>query len=266
MRPADPFDGPLMAEGYASARPPLHARILRRAMLASQWRGPRGLGLDAGCGAGLSTGALLPFVRLAVGADASPSMVHRAAMHVPHARFLAARLEALPLKDACCGLVTAAGSLNYTDVRAALHEVARVLQPGGLFVVYDFAPGRRLHNDNSLEKWFDAFLARYPKPDDGAIPLDPPVLRAMTESLFEPVADGEFCDAEPFDAARYADYMMTETNVAAAIQAGESPASIRHWMNGTLPPVFGGQTREVLLEAYFAVFAKPSSSSTRVAP
>lgn len=255
-----------MAEGYASARPRLHDRILRRAVSAAQRPHPCGLGLDAGCGAGLSTGALLPYVRLAVGADASLSMVLRAALHVPHARFLAARLEALPLKDACCGLITAAGSLNYTDVRAALHEVARVLQPGGLFVVYDFAPGRRLYNDNSLEKWFEAFLARYPKPGDGAIPLDPSALRAMTEGLFEPVADCEFSEAEPFDAARYADYMMTETNVAAAIQAGESPASIRQWMDATLPPVFGRQTREVLLEAYFAVFAKPSSSSTRVAP
>lgn len=175
-------------------------------------------------------------------------------------------MEALPLADACCGLVTAAGSLNYTDAGAALQEAARVLQPGGLLAVYDFAPGRRFHKDNSLEEWFDTFLARYPKPDDGAIPLDPSALRAMTEALFEPVADSRFSEAEPFDAARYAEYLMTETNVAAAVRAGASPASIRQWLQATLPAVFGGRTREVLFDAYFAVFAKPSSSSTRSAP
>jgi ubiquinone/menaquinone biosynthesis C-methylase UbiE len=266
MRPADPFDGPLMAEGYASARPRLHDRILRRALSAAHCPPAFGLVLDAGCGAGLSTAALLPYARLAVGADALPSMIRQAAARVRGAQFCVARMEVLPLRDACCGLVTAAGSLNYTDFRAALREAARVLQPGGLLTVYDFAPGRRFRKDNSLEEWFGAFLARYPKPDDGAVPLDPSALRAMTEGLFEPVADSRFSEAEPFDAARYADYMMTETNVAAAVRAGASPASIRQWMEATLPAVFGGQTREVLFDAYFAVFAKPSSSSTRSAP
>jgi len=266
MRPTDLFDGPLMAEGYASARPRLHDRILRRALSAAQCAPAFGFCLDAGCGAGLSTAALLPYARLAAGADALPSMIRRAAARLRGAQFCVARMEALPLRDACCNLVTAAGSLNYTDVRAALEETARVLQPGGLLAVYDFAPGRRFREDNSLEEWFDTFLARYPKPDDGAVPLDPPALRAATGGLFEPVADGVFEEAELFHDARYADYMMTETNVAAAVRAGASPAPIRQWLEETLPAVFRGQTREVLFEAYFAVFAKPSSSSTRSAP
>lgn len=261
----DPFDAPHMAAGYAGARPRLHARILARAMQAAGLP-PSGPGFDAGCGAGLSTAAMLPYVRSAIGADSLLPMVRQAAAHVPEARFCAARMEALPLRDASCSLITAAGSLNYTDVRAALREAARVLTPGGLLVVYDFAPGRRFPNDNSLEKWFDEFLRRCPRPDDGAIPLDPPALRAIAERLFEPVADSVFEETGQYDAASYAEYMMTETNVAATVRAGESPAAIQQWMDGTLPAIFGGRSREVRFDAYFAVFAKPSSSSTRVAP
>lgn len=265
MRAWDPFDAPHMAAGCAAARPQLHARILARALRAAG-PPPAGPGFDAGCGAGLSTTAMLPYAGFAFGADALLPMVRHAAADVPEARFCAARMEALPFRDSSCGLITAAGSLNYTDIRAALREAARVLKPGGLLIIYDFAPGRRFPNNNSLEEWFGAFLARYPQPDDGAIPLDPPALRAIAERSFEPVADSVFEESCLYDAARYADYMMTETNAAAAIRAGESPASIRQWMDGTLPAIFGGRTREVLFDAYFAVFAKPSSSSTRVAP
>lgn len=266
MGSARPFDSPGLAEGYARARPPLHGRILARAMRVAGWTAARGFGLDAGCGAGLSTRAMRPFVGRAAGADPVGAMVARAARLVEGARFIAASMERLPLRSGSCGLITAAGSLNYADVPAALEEAARVLEPGGLLAVYDFAPGCRFPNDNSLEKWFDGFLRCFPRPDDGAIPLDPPALRAMAERLFEPVADSVFREAVRYDAARYAAYMMTETNAAAAVRAAGSPAAIQRWMDGTLPAVFGGGAREVLFDAYFAVFAKPSSSSTRVAP
>lgn len=265
MAAADPFDAPHMAAGYAGARPRLHARILARAMQAAGLP-PSGRGLDAGCGAGLSTAAMLPYVTSAFGADALLPMVRQAAALVPEARFCAARMEALPFRDASCGLITAAGSLNYADVRAAMREAARVLTPGGMLVVYDFAPGRRFRNGNSLEEWFDAFLRRYPRPDDSATPLDPPALRAIADGLLQPLADSVFELSARYDAVRYAEYMMTETNAAAAVRAGGSPAAIRQWMDGTLAAVFGGRSREVLFDAYFAVFAKPSSSSTRVAP
>ncbi len=41
------------------------------------------------------------------------------------------RAEALPLRDASCGLVTFGSSFNVVDRRVALVEAARVLAPGG---------------------------------------------------------------------------------------------------------------------------------------
>ncbi|MGC8759237.1 MAG: class I SAM-dependent methyltransferase [Bryobacteraceae bacterium] len=255
-----------MAAGYAAARPLLHSRILCRALPWISGMPVAGLALDAGCGAGLSTRALLRHVAHVAGMDAAMPMVRLAARLLPAIPFFVARMEQLPLPDSCCSLITAAGSLNYTDVPAALREAARVLAPGGALIVYDFAPGSRFPEDPSLARWFQDFLARYPKPDDGAITLDAPTLCRLCAGRLEPVAAQVFEEQESWDARSYANYLMTETNVAAALAAGESAARIRAWMNSTLPAVFGGARRTVCFDGYFAAFAKPSSSSTRPAP
>jgi len=255
-----------MAAGYAAARPPLHPRILSRALHWISGAPVAGLALDAGCGAGVSTRALLHHAARVAGMDAAPPMVRLAARLLPGIPFFVARMEELPLADASCALITAAGSLNYTYAPAALREAARVLAPAGTLIVYDFAPGSRFPEDPSLARWFQDFLARYPKPDDGAAALDPPTLCRLCAGLLEPVAAQVFEEQEAWDVGSYAGYLMTETNVAAAIAAGESAARIRAWMDSTLPAVFGGARRNVCFDAYFAAFAKPSSSSTRPAP
>lgn len=266
MRQETPFDSAWMADGYAQARPRLHARILARALRAAGWAANAGLALDAGCGAGLSTEALLQFAPRCAGCVISLLMVRRAAQRLAGVPLFAARLEELPLPEACCALATAAGSLNYCDLPAALPELSRALMPGGLLVVYDFSPGRRFAEEPALEQWFAEFLRRFPAPGDGAVPLDPQRLRALCAGLFAPVAAEAFEERLPYDAAAYAAYLMTETNVAAALRAGEAPDAIRLWMDAALPAVFGGARREVCFDCYFAVFAKPSSASTRSAP
>lgn len=261
-----PFEAPGMAEGYESSRPRLHARIVSRALRAAGWPERRGFGLDAGCGAGLSTEAMLPFVLHAAGTDAAVSMAARAARRISSAAFFASRMEALPLRSSSCDLVTAAGSLNYADAQRALRELARVLSPGGLLAIYDFAPGRRFRGSSALQFWFEDFLRRWPKPDDGAVLLDPETLRQLCAGLLHPAAAEAFELADSFTAQSYAACMMTETNIATAVRAGQNPTAIRAWLDVTLQEVFGAAEREVLFDCYFAVFAKPSSSSTRAAP
>src|SRR3954454_5765880 len=99
----NPFDTPAKAEGYAKARPPLHARIVER-------MGVRAAAvLDVGCGAGLSTAPLLRTSSNVYGIDPFPEMLKWGPGIAPGAQFLAARAESLPFRDATFDWITAAG-------------------------------------------------------------------------------------------------------------------------------------------------------------
>lgn len=96
--------------------------------------------VDLGCGAGfdaLAAGALVGPTGHVVGVDLSPEMLAeaeagRAEVGLPHVRFCAATVEALPLADASFHVALSNGVLNLvTDKPAALREVVRVLRPGG---------------------------------------------------------------------------------------------------------------------------------------
>jgi ubiquinone/menaquinone biosynthesis C-methylase UbiE len=148
------FDTPAKAEGYAKARPPLHARIVERIGIRAA------TALDVGCGAGLSTAPLLTVSPRVVAVDPFPAMVQWGPLIAPGAHFVAARAESLPFPDSFFDLITAAGSLNYTDPARSFPELRRVLKPEGALIVYDF----------SLRDF------PYNRPPDGAVKLSPAIL------------------------------------------------------------------------------------------
>ena len=117
------YDSERLAVAYAFDRPPIHKQILRSARLTRQ----ADRALDVGCGAGLSTAALVPLARRAIGLEPIPAMLAHHRTVVPQARFVIGQAERLPFAAGSFDLVTAAGSLNYTDLPSALAEIARVL-------------------------------------------------------------------------------------------------------------------------------------------
>lgn len=246
-----PFSDATIAAGYAAARPPVHPRVMA---LSRAWLGGRRLrcAADLGCGAGLSTRPLLELAPRVVGFDPSESMVRVARTICPTARFVAAGGEAMPMPVRSVDLMTAAGSLNYTrDLDAVWPEAARVLARHGVLAVYDFAPGRRLADGPSLDDWFVAFTARYPYPQSQAIPLSPDILAGRARG-FEVVRAETFALPLPLSQAFYVAYMLTETNVQAAVAGGADRDAIRQWCDSTLTPVFGGGTRDVVFTGYLA--------------
>lgn len=251
----NPFSDTTMAAGYAAARPPVHARVLA---LSHEWLGGRRVrrASDLGCGAGLSTRPLLDMAHLVVGFDPAEAMVQVARTVCPGARFLAAGGEAIPLPDASVDLLAAAGSLNYArDLDAVWPEAARVLTRDGIFAVYDFSPGRRFENTDALDQWFTAFTTRHPYPASQAIPLSPEILRTRA-THFAVVRAETFALALPLTHEFYLSYMLTETNVQAAVQVGTPLAEIREWCDATLAPVFAGRTQPVVFTGYLAHLRK----------
>jgi SAM-dependent methyltransferase len=247
---SNPFSASAMAEGYANSRPPVHARVfdLVRARIGNAWRARQGV--DIGCGAGVSTRALAALADRCYGLEPAEAMLRRAVRTVPGAVFVAGTAEALPFRNGSLELLASAGALNYVRLEQFFPEAARVLEPGGALLVYDFSTGRSFRRTTSLDEWFEEFIFRYPFPRDEGCPLDPESLGRLG-SGFRMEFGERFETGIPLDREFYLDYLMTETNVAAAVRQGASGAEIRIRCAESLCPIWAGGEREVLFRGYF---------------
>jgi SAM-dependent methyltransferase len=248
---ANLFDSSSMGAGYANARPPIHPLVMELVMARLKPAGRFRRALDVGCGAGLSTRAVFASVEQTIAIDPYESMLRFGASVAPGAHFLAARAEELPVRSNSIDLITAAGSLNYTDLRLFFPEAVRVLRGEGWLVVYDFSQGRRFSDSPALDTWFNEFLARYPAPPDPINHLDGETLGRVCQPLrmdfHQPFEVGVTLSHE-----FYVNYMMTETNISNAVACGATEPEIRVWIASSLQPVFDGKDHEILFNGYFA--------------
>ena len=247
------YDSERLAAAYARDRPPIHQQILQSARLDRQ----AVRALDVGCGAGLSTAALAPLARQVIGLEPIPTMLAHRRTVAPDAGFVIGQAERLPFAARSFDLVTAAGSLNYTDLPSALGEIARVLTGDGTFLLYDFSVGRRSVSGQELADWFASFEQRFPWPpgwqpfDVRELPLDAYGLRLLD------YADIETRLPMAFDA--YLRYMLSEVNVDDAIARGACSAEeARDWCRETLEPVFADGEVTVVIPGYIATLARLS--------
>jgi SAM-dependent methyltransferase len=252
---ANIFDSPHMAAGYAAARPPVHQHVVDRIVKVLGLTGPVGRALDVGCGAGLSTAALQAHARERVGIDPSRQMLRLARSVADGAAFVNAAAERIAVAARSIDLMTAAGSLNWVDLSAFWPEVRRVLAVDGRLVVYDFSPGRAFRDADTLSRWFARFQARYPSP---------PARGIEPRTLLDDAAGLRLAAQEPFEIGLtlspefYLRYVLTETNVAAAIGAGASRAEVEGWCRETLTEIFD-RPREILFLGYLAVVTVDAS-------
>jgi len=235
-----------MAAGYARFRPPVHRKILERALASAP---VVGRALDVGCGAGLSTQALVSFADVAIGMEPVAAMLPKTL------NFFAGTAEAIPVMNASVDLITAAGSLNYADLNLFFPEAARVLRAGGLLVVYDFGPGRSFRVSRNLDEWFSTFVERYPWPPHEANELNPEIVRELAAGFLLQNQE-RFEIGIALDREFYLEYMLTETNVAFAQHGGIARQEIRSWCARTLDEFWHEGSRDILFRGYFACFAK----------
>jgi SAM-dependent methyltransferase len=257
---ASVFGSPEMVEGYTRARPPVHPYVLELVRERLGLTMPLGRALDVGCGTGLSTSPLRGIAGFCLGIDPVEAMVHGSPVRTVGVRLAAARAEALPVRTASIDIITAAGSLNFTDLEQFFPEALRVLRDGGPLIVYDFSTGRQFAESDTLDEWFGGFLGRYPKAEGAAATLDPELLASAAVG-FELAGSEEFEFALRMDADQYCRYLMTETNVAHAIARGDDRAAIRSWLHGSLAPAFGDEPRDVLFPGYLAHFVPGGSTA-----
>ena len=249
MSADDVYESARMAVGYAFSRPPVHPRIIERICEDLRMRSPVARALEIGCGAGRSTAALEPLARRVVGLDPARGMLaHRRAV-APAASFVIGRAEQLPFAARSFDIVTAAGALNYVDLGLFLPDLARVLAPDGVMVIYDFSAGRRLAGSDALDAWYGAFERQYPPKagydmDVRTLAYEGAGLRLDAIQTFEV--------AVPMALQPYVAYAMSETGVELAVARGVPEADIRTWCESTLAGVLSLEPRDVLFDAYVA--------------
>lgn len=250
MSPGGLYGESWLAAGYATSRPPLHLQILDRAAPALTAVGSTDLALDIGCGAGVSTKAISQcgISRRLLGVDPSPAMIRSATSHVSGVSFMVGTAGALPIRSKMVKVITAAGSLNYADSDQFFVEAQRVLSADGLLVVYDFGAGRRAAECIDLDHWFTQMLHHWPTPREGLQEVDRTTFDTAPMHL---VAYESFIVAINFDLSSYIDYLMTESNVAAALNSGVPESEIRAWCEAGLSPLFQGSL-QIEFDAYYA--------------
>ncbi len=109
------------------------------ALAASMVHQPESV-LDVGCG----TGRLLrrayrywPEAQL-IGVDPAQGMIEKAKLLTPNATFFTAMAESSPLQDNSVDLAISTTSFHHwQDQAAGIREIARVLRPGGYFMLVD---------------------------------------------------------------------------------------------------------------------------------
>ncbi len=119
-------------------------------------QGLHGKVLDVACGTGDMVVELLRQGCSVTGVDLSKEMMAIAKRKAPQAEYRLADAEHLPFGDASFDAVTCAfGVRNFVHLEQGLHEMLRVLKPGGRMVILELATP-----DSSLIRPFYTFYTR----------------------------------------------------------------------------------------------------------
>ncbi|MEX1080259.1 MAG: methyltransferase domain-containing protein [Homoserinimonas sp.] len=114
----------------------------RHALISATGLGPGSRVLDIGSGSGEFLTLLSGVGAVTAGVDPASGMVELARLRAPAADIRPGTAEALPWPDDSFDVVTAVNSLQFADnTLAALAEAARVVTPGGLIAVANWAEG-----------------------------------------------------------------------------------------------------------------------------
>lgn len=139
------------AEAYVQSKGHAGGEDLDRLLLWGRKRGAA-RALDIATGGGHTALAFAGFTPTVVATDLTLQMLQAARTFIlsqgaTEVRFLAADVEALPFKDASFGVVTCRiAAHHFPELLPAVRQVARVLRPGGSFLVQDILG----HDDEEL--------------------------------------------------------------------------------------------------------------------
>jgi SAM-dependent methyltransferase len=168
--------------------------------------------LDLATGGGHVAGAFAPHVATVIASDLTPEMLVHARRHLQdlgwqHVAYLVADAGAIPLRDASCDIVTCRiAPHHFPDPAHFVAESARVLRPGGRFVLVD-----RTVPDGQAGDFFNRF----------EMLRDPSHVRSLTMGEWQALivdAGLTLTVAEPFRKRHDFDDWATRSRVSPAVR------------------------------------------------
>ena len=212
------FDSKRSAELYARARPYHHDLVIQRVAAQLDIHDRLDRVLDVACGTGLSCIALKQIATNIVGADISAAMLVQADRDA-RIDCLRCPAEALPLAGHSFDLLTVSSGLHWFERHAFLAEARRLLRARGWLVIYDNFFFANLRGNPGFKPWFNSiYLQRFPTPPRDHQPLDD---RSARQAGFRLLAQDSYVNVVVFGREQLVDYLLTQTNVIAAIERGE---------------------------------------------
>lgn len=162
------------AESYVASFSHRAGSDLDRLLEIGEWS-PQLYALDIATGGGHTALAIAPHVGRIMVTDLTPRMLEKArefliAQGVTNAEFQVADAEQLPFADSTFDRVTCRiAPHHFPNMEQSIKEVARVLKPGGLYLLIDcMAPSDPELDrfDNTVEKWRDSSHGRSCTPEE----------------------------------------------------------------------------------------------------
>lgn len=244
------FDFRRIAEGYKD-RPFLHKQVIerfRREVTNQEFA----RGLDAGCGAGLSSRALKRICRHVTGADLSDEMV-KAAREMCEDRegydFIVSRAEEIPAVEGGYDIVSAAGAAPWIEMGAFLGNLRKIMCEEGYVLIYDFGISDRMKGNGSYTEWWhEAYLKEFPRPFRNEHVWTAEDVRPYGFSmLWQEQYEMEY----EFDKDSFVRFMMLQSNVNAKIEGeGRDAEEVKKWLEQSLAPVFHKEKETLLFTGY----------------
>jgi SAM-dependent methyltransferase len=228
------------AQRYAAARPFFHPLVMRN---ISGFLGTSrfAAALDIGCGTGQSSRALAEIADAIDAIDISREMIDEAQPH-PRIRFHVASAEQLPFADASFDLATVGLAFHWLDHAKFLAEAHRVLKPGCSLIIYNSGSCGEMTENPAFREWaWEVYPKRFPTPPRRTMVLS---AELVAPHSFELSGTEKFTHDERMSAQQLTEYLLTQTNVIAAVENGSTPLDeATRWIHAGVTPFFRGANR-----------------------